>query len=238
MPRTPRAVRAGGVYHVLNRGNGRAELFHKPADFDAFLRVLAQGLDRYPVDLFAWCLMSNHWHLVLRPRRGGAGGGAATLARFMGWVGVTHVRRHHEHHHTRGGGHLYQGRFKSFPLQDDRHFLAVCRYVESNPLRAGIVRRAENWPHSSLRWSAGLTASQPPVPLAPWPVDRPPHWLSRVNEPLPDDDLERLRTSVRRGRPFGDDAWTKATAGRLGLTHTLRGPGRPRKAAAAPAGNQ
>ena len=184
MPRTARAVRPGGVYHVLNRGNGRADLFHKPADFDAFLRVLAEALARSPVDLFAWCLMTNHWHLVLRPRpvagRDGIGnvahdatGDTATpdhngadrcidsetndcdtgnALRLMGWVGVTHVRRHHEHYHTRGGGHLYQGRFKSFPVQDDPHFLTVCRYVESNPLRAGIVRRAEDWP---FRASAG-----------------------------------------------------------------------------------
>src|SRR5688572_20918012 len=110
MPRTARAIRAGGCYHVLNRGNGRRALFRKPADYDAFARVLAEGLAAYPVDLLAWCLMPNHWHLVVRPRADDAAG------RLMGWVGVTHVRRHHAHHRTRGGGHLYQGRFKSFPV--------------------------------------------------------------------------------------------------------------------------
>ena len=123
MPRPRRQIIAGGYYHVLNRGNGRMTLFHNDQDFLAFLKVLNEGLERYRVDLLCYCLMSNHWHLVLRPRRVDA------LADFMRWVGVTHVRRHHEHYHSRGGGHLYQGRFKSFPIQDDRHFLTVCRYV-------------------------------------------------------------------------------------------------------------
>ena len=144
MPRTARAVEADGIYHVLNRGNGRMQLFHKPADFDAFIKVLSEGLARYPVDLLTYCLMSNHWHLVLRPRE------APALGRFMGWLGVTHVRRHHAHYGSRGGGHLYQGRFKSFPVQDDGHFLTVCRYVEANALRAAMVERAEDWPYGGL----------------------------------------------------------------------------------------
>jgi putative transposase len=264
MPRTARAVRAGVVYHMINRGNAGADLFHKPADFDAFLRVLAEALERQakarrPVDLLAYCLMSNHWHLVLRSRRAAgdsdsnASAGSATgLSRMMGWLGVTHVRRHHQHYHTRGGGHLYQGRFKSFPVQSDRHLLLVCRYAEANPLRAGMVGRAEDWPYSSVRWSAGLARGEgagdgeragdgepPPVPLAPWPVDRPKDWLACVNEPLPAAQLDRLRASARRGRPFGDDAWTRRIAARLGLGHTLRGPGRPRKKGKAKArGNQ
>ena len=103
MPRTARAVEVDGYYHVLNRGNGKMDFFHKPADFDAFVRILADGLKRYPVDLLCWCLMSNHWHLVLRPRT------EVALSRFIGWTCVTHVRRHHAHYHSTGGGHLYQG---------------------------------------------------------------------------------------------------------------------------------
>src|SRR6188472_2900960 len=103
--------------------------------------------------------MHNHWHLVLRPRRVAGddiGAAPSALSRMMAWLGVTHVRRHHEHHRTRGGGHLYQGRFKSFPVQSDRHVLLVCRYAEADPPRAGMVRRAQDWPYSSVRWSAGL----------------------------------------------------------------------------------
>src|SRR5271157_1923141 len=109
MPRTARSIEAGMVDHVLNRGNGRLRLFHKRSNYDAFERVLVEGLKRYPVDLLTHCLMPNHWHRVVRPRTDVA------LRRLMGWVGVTHVRRHHEHYHRRDAGHLYQGRFKAFP---------------------------------------------------------------------------------------------------------------------------
>ena len=221
MPRTARAVEAGLIYHVLNRGNGRMQLFHKDGDFAAFEDVLAEGLSRYPVELLTYCLMGNHWHLVMRP------GTPDGLARFMGWVGVTHVRRHHAHYRTTGGGHLYQGRFKSFPVQDDAHFLAVCRYVEANACRAGLVADAEEWMWSGLH--ARRFGSKPFV-LSDWPVDRPRNWQRRVNMTMSDASLESLRTSVNRGRPWGDPAWVEDAARRLGLQFTLRNTGRPRKA--------
>jgi len=208
------------IYHVLNRGNGRMRLFHKDEDFAAFLRVLGEGLKRYPVDLLTYCLMDNHWHLVVRPRTD------ESLGRLMGWVGVTHVRRHHEHYRTRGGGHLYQGRFKSFPVQEDRHFLTLCRYVEANAVRAGVVKRAEDW-----RWGGhyGRQRGGEALPLARWPVDRPRNWLALLNDPLDKKELEGVRASVNRGRPLGDKGWVGETARRLGLMFTLRDAGRPKK---------
>jgi putative transposase len=221
MPRTLRADEPGLIYHVMNRGNGRSRLFHKDEDYAAFERVLSQGLERYPVKLLTYCLMPNHWHLVLAPRESGA------MGRLMGWVGVTHVRRHHEHYHTRGGGHLYQGRFKSFPIEQDEHLLQVCRYVEANALRAGLVAAAEDWP-----WS-GLYARRrrgKPLSLSPWPVDRPAGWTALVNESVPPAQLNELRKNhVIRGRPFGNEAWVEKMAGRLGLSSTLRPVGRPKK---------
>ncbi len=220
MPRTARSIAAGMYYHVLNRGNGRMDLFHKPADFDAFAKILAEGLGRYRVDLLAWCLMSNHWHLVLRPRQ------ADALGRLMGWVGVTHVRRHHSHYNSIGSGHLYQGRFKSFPVQDDRHFLTVCRYVEANPLRADMVKKAEDWRWSSL---GDRKSEKQMLPTAAWPVDRPGNWTAMVNRPMNAVDAEAVQTSIARDRPLGTAEWVAKTAKRLGLGHTLRDRGRPRK---------
>ncbi len=195
-------------------------LFHKPGDYLAFERVVAEGLERYDVELLAYCLMPNHWHLVARPKVDDA------LGRWLGWVGVTHVRRHHQHYQTRGGGHLYQGRFKSFPVSSDEHFLTMCRYVEANPRRAKLVARSENWQWGSL-WRRNHGAQG--LPLTTWPVRRPANWLERVNETLPEATLERLRGCAQRGRPFGDDKWVVETAERLELMHTLRGPGRPKR---------
>ncbi len=213
------------IYQVLNRGNGRMRIFHKAGDFAAFERVLAEGLERYPVELFTYCVIPNHWHLVVRPKTDKA------LGRLMGWVGVTHVRRYHEHYHNRGGGHLYQGRFKSFPVEEDDYFLTLCRYVEANPLRAGLVECAEDWQWSGLwRRVQGQTGEEgPALNLSPWPVDRPRNWTARVNANLAERQLEAVRECVDRGRPFGGEEWVAVTAKRLGLEFTLRGPGRPRK---------
>jgi putative transposase len=197
-------------------------LFHKAADYEAFERVLAESLKRYPMDLLTYAVMPNHWHLVVRPKTDDA------LGRWMGWIGVTHVRRHHEHYHTRGGGHLYQGRFKSFPVAEDDYFLTLCRYVEANPLRAGLVERAEDWRWSGLwQWRHGSDD----LPLSAWPVERPRNWVARVNRQLREEQLAPIRVSVERGRPLGSDPWVRRVAKRLHLGFTLRGPGRPRKAA-------
>ena len=220
MPRAPRADEAGGLYHALNRGNSRAAIFRKEADYEAFERILSEGLARYPVQLFCYQLMPNHWHLVLRPTQDGE------MSRFLRWVTATHTMRYHAHYHTSGTGHVYQGRFKSFPIQDDAHFLTVCRYVERNALRAELTARAEDWRWGSLwRWQQSVE----PVPalLSPWPIPRSPHWLARVNEPLTDRELIALRRSAQRGSPFGDSAWIESTAQRLGLAPTINPRGRP-----------
>src|SRR5262249_47039533 len=155
------------------------------------------------------------------------------LSRFMHRLTVTHVRRYFEHYHDDAGGHLYQGRFKSFPVQDDAHFLTLMRYIEANPLRAGLVTRAEEWKWSSLRlWHEGDARGRAGGILDPWPIERPRDWLEWVNASTPQEELERIRTCVRRGRPFGAEDWVERMCRALGLEFTLRNRGRPRKAPA------
>jgi putative transposase len=216
MPRTARASRAGFCYHVLNRGNAQRTVFHKQGDFAAFVKLLGQAGERTDLRLLAYCLMPNHFHLVLWPRRDG------DLSDYMMWLLTAHVRRYHQHYHS--SGHVWQGRFRAFPIQDDDHLLTVLRYVERNPQRADLVERAQDWLWSS---AAPLRADAPR--LDPGPVVRPATWLDLVNEPQTELEVERLRESLRRNRPFGEAGWMKRTARRLGLEASLRPRGRPRK---------
>ncbi|MGA3068411.1 MAG: transposase [Tepidisphaeraceae bacterium] len=221
MPRIARIAVGGMVQHVLNRGNGRMRLFQKPGDYAAFVDLMADAAERVAgVRVLGYCVMPNHWHLVLWPRRDGE------LSAYMRWLSNTHVRRWRQYWHTVGQGHVYQGRFKSFPVQSDRHLLTLLRYVEANPLRAGLVKRAEDWRWSSLR---GDRSPDGRALLTPWPVAKPKEWVEIVNEPMGKEQLSAARDSTRRGRPFGSAIWVKQTAERLGLGFTLRPRGRPRK---------
>jgi putative transposase len=222
MARHARQAPGGIVYHVLNRGVARLPLFEKPADYAAFQRVLAEALVECPMRILAFVLMPNHWHFVLWPKRDG------DLTAFCRWLTHTHTMRWHAHYHTAGTGHLYQGRFKAFPIEEDDHLYTVGRYVERNPLRANLVARAEDWRWSSL-WRR-LQGDDHPAPfLAPWPLPLPTDWVAHVNEPQTEAELEALRRSVQRNCPFGSLGWQAQMAARLGLAHTLRPPGRPKK---------
>lgn len=221
MGRPLRAAQKGYVYHVLNRAVARLQIFDKPADYDAFDRVLEQAVARTRTRLLAYCTMPNHWHLVVWPREDGE------LSAFVGWLSLAHTQRWHAHRGSAGSGHLYQGRFKSFPVESDQHFLVVCRYVERNPLRAGLVERADEWRWSSLyRRQFGDQAAQ--ALCSDWPVPRPRPWLRWVIEPQTEAELHAIRRSVLRGQPFGGQSWVQRTTRRLGLESTFRPRGRPK----------
>jgi putative transposase len=228
MPRPPRVDHPELVCHLLNRANARATMFTGDADFELFEALLAEAREAARVQLYVWCLMPTHWHLVARPEAPGG------LARFMRRLAQRHTQLWHKARGTRGHGHLYQGRYKAFPVQDDDHFLAVCRYVERNPLRAGLVARARDWRFGSL-CRLGRRGS-PPRP-DPWPVPRPRGWAELVDRAETPGELAALRTSVARGRPFGDPRWTRMIADRFTLGSTLRPPGRPARRNAPPQGS-
>lgn len=156
MPRQARHTPAGYVYHALNRATARLQLFRKPADYATFLRVFDEALERQPIRVLAYCLMPTHWHVVLWPAAAGE------LSAFLRWLTLTHSMRWHQHHHSTGSGHVYQNRFKAFAVAEDDHLWTVLRYVERNALRAGLVRRAEDWPWSSLacRLAGGAVAGR------------------------------------------------------------------------------
>ncbi len=221
MPRTARVAPAGLAYHVLNRAVGRIALFRCERDFEAFERVLIEAHARFALRICSYCVLRNHWHFVAWPGQDGE------LSQFFRWLTHTHVMRWRVAHHSVGYGPLYQGRFKSFAVERDDAFLLVCRYVERNALSAGLVERAQDWRWGSL-WARSHGSAELRRVLCDWPVERPRNWIERVNVPLTARELERVRTSVARGRPLGGPAWVEATVKRLGLEHTVRSEGRPK----------
>jgi putative transposase len=222
MPRPRRAAEGGLIYHALNRANARSAIFDSTDDYAAFERVMILAIVRHDMRLLAYCLMPNHFHLLLWPREDG------DLSNFMRWLTMTHTQRWHVHRQTAGTGHLYQGRFKSFPVQSDEHFLTVCRYVERNALSANVVDRAEDWRWGSL-WARRAKHDADRPALNPWPIEHPRDWTARVNRPFGPKEEEAVRRSIQRGQPFGSAPWQVEVAKRLGLESVFRPPGRPRK---------
>jgi putative transposase len=210
------------VYHVLNRANGKRTIFHHDRDYLAFEQILAEVQERIPMRILAWCLMPNHWHLLLWPHQDG------DLSRYMRLATLTHTQRLHAFRNSTGTGHVYQGRFKSFVVQEDGHFLAVARYVEANALAAGLTERAEGWRWSSA-WRLQRGRPDRAPGLEPWPVHRPSDWLAHVNREPQKTELTRLRLCARRSCPYGDEAWAEGIAEQLGIQSTLRARGRPVK---------
>jgi putative transposase len=205
-------------FHVINRGHNREVTFTDDVDRREFLSLLARYRDRFGFALYHYCLMSNHFHLLLR--LDDAGRLSALLA------GLLRAYVHHCHRRHGFVGHRWQGRFKAFPIEEDRHLLTELRYVERNALRANIVGQAEDWPWSSL-----------PVwlrpPLMPWldlgPVVRPGDWLEYVQTAHTEAELAALRRSMERGVPYGSQVWVAQTWEELGVESSLHRPGRPRK---------
>jgi putative transposase len=205
---------------VLNRANGKLRLFKKDEDYLPFERVLAEAFERVPIRILGWCLMPNHWHLVLWPKRDGE------LTAFMRWLTLTHAQRWKHAHGAVGHGHLYQGRFKSFPIQQDHHLLKVLRYVERNAVRPTLASRAERWRWGSAYVRQSRSHELKPL-LADWPVRRPANWPDLLNTPFTEEERKAIRQHIERSRPMGDEQWVKRTAKALGLQQSLRPRGRP-----------
>ena len=163
MPRTARASFGGICYHVINRGNGRQKVFRKSGDYRAFVDRFDKACSRVCMRMLGYCVMPNHFHLVLWPYLDG------DLGKWMQWLLTAHVRLYHQHY--KSSGHVWPGRFKAFPIEQDEHLLTVLRYVERNPLRAGLVEHAEDWIWSSLSNSNGNRGMSL---LEPLPMSRPP----------------------------------------------------------------
>lgn len=224
MPRPPRTIEGDTVYHVLNRANARMQIFEKEKDYIAFEKIIIEAKSKFPMRILAYCLMPNHWHFVLHPQD------SEDLAIFMRWLTLTHTQRWLVYRNMVGYGHLYQGRYKSFPVQKDSHFLQVCQYVERNALRAKLVNKAEEWRWGSV-WIRKYGNQKQNKILSPWPISVPDDYHAHLNrkDEQESDILESVRHSVNRGKPFGSQGWIEKIAKKFKLGSTLNPRGRPRK---------
>jgi len=220
MPRQSRRCPGGMVYHVWNRAAGRLRLFKKDADYAAFGRIMIEAHQRHPIRILEWCLMPNHWHFVVYPSEDDE------VTRFFRWLTHTHAMRAIRHRRTLGMGPLYQGRFKSLPVEQDEHLSTLLRYVQRNPVRAELVQRATRWKWSGL-WARRAGDVTTRSLLSKWPIDEPSDWEDWVDSPQTPAEIASVREHIRRNRPYGSRGWTQQTARRLGLQSTLRPRGRP-----------
>lgn len=219
MPRIPRGDSAEGMYHIINRGNMRMQIFDDAEDYEYFLELLYKGAQKEKVAIHAFCLMPNHFHLLLSPEREGS------LSRMMQWVMTSHVRNYHRKNKT--SGHVWQGRYKSFIVEKESYYISLMRYIEANALRAGLVNKAQEWRYGSLYIRTSLEPVQSNLcePL----IDLGNDWIALLNEPMKMFELEKIRNSVNRQSPLGEEGWQMEIASRYGLLSTLGNLGRPRK---------
>ena len=222
MARLNRVDVGGEIYHVLNRANGRVKIFSSVKEFEHFEQLLLEGVELTGMRILAYCIMPNHWHLVLHTKNDG------DLSAFMRWITTTHVRQRRVITKSVGSGHLYQGTYKSFLVESDKHLVDLIRYVEQNPLRAKLVKKAEEWQWSSLfRRRRGLP--QDKKLLASLPTKLPSNYLESVNTVLMPVKLQIIRHSITKSAPFGTDAWSAKMIDQYNLKSTQRGQGRPKK---------
>ena len=222
MARLKRINKGGVVYHVLNRANGRLKIFKKPSDFEAFEQILSEAIVRFDMRLCGYCIMSNHWHLVLWPKEDG------DLSAFMKWLTVTHSHRWHVAHGTKSCGHLYQGRFKSFPVQSGSYYRTLMQYIESNPLRSKLVGKPYDWQWGSCAIRHG---AKKPFKISSGPVRLTKSWFEHVEDYVNIDKKIKsvLSESFKRGSPFGEKQWQEKIATELELESTLKQLERPKK---------
>ena len=222
MPRPPRIDVGDQIYHVINRANGRATIFHTETDYKDFIYLLSEIKEAYEMRILAYVIMPNHWHLLLYPKND------KDLSKSLQWLGTTHARRHHTRKQTVGNGHLYQGRYKSFLVESNDYLLTLIKYVERNPVRAKFVKKCEDWQWGSAYRRIHGTKDEKKLVDNP-PTDLPLQYSSWINSFEDTKIVQSIRDSVVKGSPYGRDVWVEKMVITHNLQPTLRSPGRPRK---------
>lgn len=195
MPKRRRLIPANSIHHIVNRGNDKKAIFREPVDYGSFLALLREARERYAVELYAYCLMPNHFHLVVRAAN------MLAISAYMHFVQCAHACDLRACDGTRGHGHVFQRRYWNKPVEGWGYLLTVIKYVEANPIRAHLVSSPQQWEWSSL-WDR-VTGERDL--LHPVPGGLPDDWPLIVSMPLEEIDVDRIRRPIKRGRPMPDD---------------------------------
>jgi putative transposase len=216
MARLARVVAPGIPHHVIQRGNRRQKTFFNEDDYRFYLKLMAQWCETYQVEAWAYCLMPNHVHLILVPQT------KEGLSLAIGEAHRRYTRRINFREDWRG--HLWQGRFSSF-IMGDSHLLACVRYVELNPVRAGLVKAPENWPWSS---AGPHINGRDDILVKTGPLQQliKKDWKTFLCGTVQEPEMALFRKHERTGRPLGDDGFIKNMESVLDrrLTPQKRGP--------------
>ncbi len=192
MARVARAALGNHVYHVLNRANGKAQIFNTDAEYQDFEYLLNEIRETFDIRILAYVIMPNHWHILLYPKNDG------DLGKALHWLTTSHVRRHHTRRGTIGHGHLYQGTYKSFLVQTDAYLLTVLKYIERNAVRAKLSKSAASWKWgSAYRRLHGTTVSRRLLGDSPVPLPR--NYKQWLNDPEPAEILADIQKRAQRG---------------------------------------
>lgn len=210
MPRIARGLAGGEIYHIINRGNRRAEVFHNEKDYEKFIELMSEAKKMTNVKLYSFVLMPNHFHFIIEPNE------AEDLSKYMQWLLTCYVRYYNKTYKT--SGHLWQGRYKSFIVQRDNYLLNLLNYVEQNPQRAKL----QKWKYVSS------TSKTNPL-IDELPIDLPKNWEELKKEVLNKKDKESIENSIQRQSPYGHADWINDTAQKYDILSTINPRGRPKK---------
>lgn len=218
MPRIARGLADNQIYHIINRGNRREAVFHDNYDYEKFLKLLIESKEKYAIKIYAYCLMPNHFHLVIYTKY------ADSLSQAMHWISSSYVRYYNKRYNI--SGHLWQGRYKSFIVQEDSYLLVLLKYVEANPKRARIVKDCIDYKYSSannrIKNNENLITDEVPILL---PAD----WYTYINSDEKITDIESIRNCITRQAPLGDKNWKYMVSKKYNLESTMNPRGRPKK---------
>jgi putative transposase len=224
MPRGARVDDPNNYYHVINRSNFKNEFNSTDSDYIEFFRIIREALEIAPVKIYAYCIMPNHWHFIMSPYEVGG------IGKFIHALANKHTRRVHSRTNTTGFGPLYQSRYKSMIIDSGISFLKVLRYVERNAVRAGLVKKPNEWRWGSA-WLRIFGNEKQKLILEKLPDGLYEDFgdvYKYVDLPDEQDDLKLIRNSIKKGTPFGKEKWVDKMIKSYGLESTVRNAGRQR----------